>query len=388
MKHSIPTVAEKDAVWNAYREGKPTRTPLRWSVNNRIWLLNPTLNTFGWTYEDYLHDPRILLDVNARFQAYIREGLFPETCDLSSALPERWGCGADVQNCYDAAFYGGKVIARDGQVPAVESFLTLDDVDEFLKRDDASDSAIEDNPFFKERIAFTEALKGTAKDFKFMGRTMVVHDYVFGFDGAITAGAAIFGADFFLLLGMDPDKGKRLIEKLSRDAVARVRYSRRRAGQPERGHGGWFADDSIQLISCEMYQEMVLPWHLFYCNETSLSTPEERVRSCHLCGDATRHFKVIRDVVGIRSFDTGFPVDFGALRRELGPETEISGGVHITLLQEGTPNACYCEAERILKSGIRDGGKFILQEANNLPPNVPMDNLRAVYQACLEHGRF
>ena len=388
MNRSIPTPAEKQTVWDAYYGGRPTRTPLRWSTNNRVWLLNPSQNTFGWTYEDYLRDPKIILEANARYQAYIHEEIYPTTCDYDDTLPEHWECAADVQNSYDPAFYGGKVIAPSGQVPGVDSFLTIDDVDEFLKRDDASENAIENNPFIKERFALTEQLKRAAKGFTYKGRSMKVQDFTLGFDGAITAGAAIFGADFFLLLGMEPEKGQRLIEKLSRDAVARIRYLRRRAGQPERHDYAWYADDSIQLISCEMFQEMVLPWHLFFCDEISSSTAAERKRFCHLCGDATRHFKAIRDAVGVYTFDTGFPVDHGWLRRELGPEVAISGGVHVTLLQEGTADACYREAERILKSGIRDGGKFVLRDANNLPPNVPLENLQAVYQACLEHGRF
>jgi hypothetical protein len=35
-----------------------------------------------------------------------------------------------------------------------------------------------------------------------------------------------------------------------------------------------------------------------------------------------------------------------------------------------------------------DGGRFILQEANNLPPCVPLANLAAVYETCLEYGQY
>jgi hypothetical protein len=277
-QHSIPTREEKEAVWRAYYDGKPTRTPLRWNNNNRVWLLNPTLNTFGWTYEDYLRDPKVILETNARHQAYMRGEVCLTACDASDALPDEWWCTADVQNCYDAAFYGGKIFAPPGQVPAVESFLTLDDVDAFLERDDASDNAIANNPFIMERLALTEELKKAAKDFSFMGRRAKVGEYTFawGFDGAVTAGAAVFGADFFLLLAMDPEKGSKLLEKFTRDALARIRYLNRRAGQPERWKTAGFADDSIQLLSCEMYRELVLPWHVFYCNEMEEPSSEPK----------------------------------------------------------------------------------------------------------------
>jgi hypothetical protein len=35
-----------------------------------------------------------------------------------------------------------------------------------------------------------------------------------------------------------------------------------------------------------------------------------------------------------------------------------------------------------------EGGKFILREANNLPPNCPEENLAAMYRCCLEHGNY
>ena len=380
----IPTNSEKQLVWDAFKRGAPIRTPLRWNVNVRTWLLDPALNREGWTFEDYLHDPQVTLGAQARFQAWAA-GFYSQSCDRPDTLPERWSCSADVQNCYDPAFYGGKVHAPAGQVPAVEPFLTLDDGDEFLATDFCSD--LEGNPFLRERLAFTEALKAAATDFRYEGRGAVVSDFLLGFDGPVTAGAAIFGSDFFLLLGMDPDKGERVIEKIVRETVVRNRWLRRRAGRPERVAAGGFADDSVQLISAAMYRERVLKWHVFWCDETDESAGKPMARGCHLCGDATRHFKTIRDAVGVGSFDTGFPVEFGWLRRELGPEVLISGGPHVGLLRSGAPEACYRETERILKSGILAGGKFILQEGNNLPPQCPLENLQAVYQACLDLAR-
>jgi len=65
------------------------------------------------------------------------------------------------------------------------------------------------------------------------------------------------------------------------------------------------------------------------------------------------------------------------------------------------PPARPCE---ILRSGIKNGGRFILREGNNLPPRTPADNLPAtpgarhswrppflapaMYAACLDEGRY
>ena len=112
----IPTNQEKKAVWDAFRRGAPIRAPLSWGVNVRTWLLDPELNREGWTFEDYLHDPQVTLGSQARFQDWAAR-FYSQSSDRPDTLPERWNCSADVQNCYDPAFYGGKVTAG-GEQPA------------------------------------------------------------------------------------------------------------------------------------------------------------------------------------------------------------------------------------------------------------------------------
>ncbi|RPI60245.1 MAG: hypothetical protein EHM48_07545 [Planctomycetaceae bacterium] len=92
--------------------------------------------------------------------------------------------------------------------------------------------------------------------------------------------------------------------------------------------------------------------------------------------------------LGVFSFDTGFPVDHGKLRRELGNDVEIFGGPEVAMLVGGTPAEVYERTKSILQSGVMQGGRFILREANNLPPCVPEANLSAMYQCCLDHGNY
>ena len=93
-----------------------------------------------------------------------------------------------------------------------------------------------------------------------------------------------------------------------------------------------------------------------------------------------RHFKTLRDEIGVYEFETGFPEDFGWLRRELGREVTIHGGPTVTLLREGSPEGVAAETIRILRSGICEGGRFVLREGNNLAPGTPFANLEAMYE--------
>ena len=196
------------------------------------------------------------------------------------------------------------------------------------------------------------------------------------------------GSDVFTLLGGDPEKAVAFLQKMSEAALLRNQALAGLAGGWKKGEWGYFADDSIQLISTEMYVELILPLHEWWYSHASETTPASGRRLIHLCGDVQRHLPTLVKRLGIISFDTGFPVEHGRLRREIGPDIEVSGGPHVGLLRNGTPSECAALATAILTSGIKQGGRFILQEGNNLPPCCPLENLSAVYEACLEHGCF
>ena len=381
---SCPSNEEKDAVWKAFAAGKPTRVPLRWNANARIVLLDPALNPEGITFEAYFRDPRATLTIQARFQEYVGTVL-AKTCDAPVGLPERWRFAVDNQNVFDGVTFGGRLVFEDGQVPSVQPGCTYEDADEFLRRDFSRPL---EHPWIRERLAFRDELVREAATFSYLGRKGEVAPLAMGFDGPVTALATVFGADGIALLGAEPDKARALIGKITEAAIVRNRALADMAGGWRPTDEGWLADDSIQLVSTDMVRDLALPAYARWYEQMSTATRESRRRCIHLCGDATRHFPLLRDALGVYTFDTGFPVDHGALRRALGPEATISGGPAAMLLQGGTPTACAEAARAILQSGVMAGGRFILQEANNLPPRTPLANLQAVYAACQEYGRY
>ena len=381
---TVPSDAEKQAVWDAYRAGRPTRVPLTWGVTPRIILLNPDLNPDRWTFEHLFNDPPRALAIQARFTEYCATVL-SQACDMPAALPESWTFAVENQNVYDAAYFGAEVVFDAAQVPCARAPYTLDDVDAFLARDFSQPL---ENPWLKGRLAMHTRLLREAEHFEYLGRRGTVQPLALGFDGPLTCVASLFGTDGFMLLRADPDKARALLEKITRDVIVRNRALGEVAGGWKPAERGGLADDSIQLISPRMYREVVMPAHALWYDEMSATRPADRKRNMHLCGDATRHFKTIRDELGVNVFDTGFPVDHGALRRELGPDVEILGGPPVALLLERAPQACAESARDILASGVTEGGRFILREGNNLPPCCPLENLQAVYQACLDFGRY
>ncbi|MCS6950995.1 MAG: hypothetical protein NZ520_11095, partial [bacterium] len=209
-----------------------------------------------------------------------------------------------------------------------------------------------------------------------------------GTDGPMTVCCNLRGASGFAAdLVEDPDYALQLLDYVTRAIITRIRAYRRHLGQPEKAPGGWgFADDSIELLSTRMYEQMVFPFHQ-RLKEGLMQDPSHPI-GIHLCGDVQRHLVFLRDRLNVRSFDTGFPIDLGQARRDLGADVELLGGPSVPLLYQGTPEQVRQETIRILQSGVMEGGKFILREGNNLAPGTPLENLWAMYEAGKEYGRY
>lgn len=381
MKDTLPSVSneEKKAVWDAYRQGKPIRVPVLIATNPRIILLNPKLNTKGYSFERYFQDPAVMLEVQLQHAQY-RTTVLHRYTDDPLGPPEVWCVGLDRQNVYEAAFFGAPIIFRDGQVPDTQPILNDNNKESIFDVD--IEHPLE-HGFFHEALEMCLRTKELAKGMEFQGRPVEVLNYTpSSTDGPLTVAANLRGQGIFLDLLADPDYATRLMGFITQAAINRV-YALRRFWQDET-IGVGLADDSVQLISTQTYREMVMPHHRRFYDTFLPNKP----RSIHLCGDATRHFRILRDELNVRSFDTGFPVDFAWLRRELGPEVEILGGPPVSLLLHGTPEMVYQRTKEILLSGIKEGGRFILREGNNLPPMTPEENLAAMYRACLDYGWY
>ncbi len=201
----------------------------------------------------------------------------------------------------------------------------------------------------------------------------------------LTVACNVRGATEFMTdLAADPEYAWEMLDFITEATIRRIHAYRRRLGLPLKTAGWGFADDSIQLISTRMYEAMVLPFHRRLVETFSEGGPI----GIHLCGDSTRHFQYLRDTLNVQSFDTGYPIDFRWVREQVGPDVELKGGPSVVLLANATPEQVRQEVRRILTSGVLEGGRFVLREANNTPPDVPLASLRATYEAGREFGRY
>lgn len=376
--------------WEAYHAGKPYRIPITVSGSIRNLFGNPAINNTGYTFEDFFKNPQAQIECQLVYQRWVRYNLI---CDIEMGLPkDGWQINIDFQNSYEAGWFGCPLRYFGNNVP---------DTAEILKEDK--------NKLY--RMEPPDPLCGNL-----LGRAMEFFDYMQdkcpkmefedlpvkspttipgeGTDGPFNIACKLRGAaEICMDMYEDPKYFHDLMNFITENIIRRIKAIKkwrwsRIPNSPDKNKfklpNYSFADDAIALISTQQYKEFVLPYHQRLVEEFSDGGPI----SIHLCGDATHHFKFLKEHLRIYSFDTGFPVDFGKIRQELGPDVEISGGPTIMMLKDGSPEIIREEVKRICKSGIMEGGRFILREGNNLAPCTPIENVEAMYEAGKEFGCY
>ena len=371
--------AEVGEMWGAFRGRKPTRIPVILGTNTRFFMFDKGANPEGVEFREFMEDPDVMFDCQLKFQRWLRFNLLQ---DAELGMPAKWGIAPDFQNFYEAGWLGCPVEYMEGQVP--DTHPVFADVPERIMEHGVPD------PFgglMGKGKAYYEHFKERAGRETYLGREVHANIPWFGLgtDGPMTVACNVFGPEFVCgAMVEEPGRLEKLLGFIAEATIVRIRAWRAYAGLPERAENFGIADDSIALISTGMYREHVMGHHRRMFEALAAAGP----RGTHLCGDATRHFVTMRDELNVMTFDTGFPVDFGKVRRELGTEVQIQGGPHVEFLMSATPGAVREEVRRILGSGVMAGGRFVLREGNNLAPGTPLENTEAMYRAGREFGKI
>ena len=373
---------EAKAVWEAYHAGDPIRVPVTLWSDARYFLLDPAFNPGGTiSFKDFIEDSKVMMDVQLRGADW-RAHTVSFCCDDQAGPPEEFQVTVDMLRFFDAGFFGCELTYREGQMPDTTPILAGDRKN--LLFDRGLPDSLTGGVFAWAHQICEELVKKIEKGFTYHGKPIRFVPFGLGTDGPLTVATSLRDAELYLDFYTDPDYVHQLLDFITAGTIARVQAHRQFFGLPLVSETWGYADDAVQMLSPEMVQEFVLPYHKKL--KRALTSAEQI--SLHLCGDASRHFKLFRDEMGVNSFDTGFPIDFTSIRQELGPAVEIQGGVRAPHLAHGTPDEVHTEARRILESGILEGGRFILKEANDLVPCTPLENMNALYQAARTYGVY
>lgn len=370
-------------VWETFEQGNPIRMPMMAGTSPRFFLLDPKINYRKKSFQEYTEDPDLMFEMQAEFDRYKRLYVMG---DHEMGYPEKdggWLVNIDLQNYYEAAWFGSEVKYPEKESPYPAPFLNEDNKELLFEK------GIPD-PFsgiFGMARDYYEHFMERKKDYLLDGYPVKQIGTPFQCtDGPFTIACDLFGAAMACtLLLEEPEYMQELFAFLTEATIQRIRAWRRYLGTPELTRSFTFADDSIMLLSPAMYRECVLPWHKKLAQGISTL---EKPGMVHLCGDATRHYKVIATEMKVGAFDTGYPVKHGELARELGPEIAIYGGPTVEFLRTSTPEKIREEARRIIEEVKPYTKKFVLRDANNMAPGTPLENIAALHEAAKLYGTY
>lgn len=364
--------------WDSYNAGTPIKAPAILGISPEWMLSNRDFNRDQISMKDYLTKDDLMFDLQVGFEDFRRTFIIE---DSPKGLPEDgWTLNMDYCNYLEPALFGAEVHYFDGFLTADAKVVMTDDNKRML-----FDAGLPD-PFggvmadVRRRYEYFLEKK---KSFSFRGKPVkhVIPMQTLSTAGPITTACNIRGADTFCLdLMMDPAYAQDLLDFITQANIARVKAWRALLKETQNidlPAGFGMGDDSIALISTEQYIADIMPHHVKIYNELAGRGP----RMIHLCGDATRHFSTIVEKLGVREFDTGFPVAHAQLCRQLGPDVRINGGPTAAIISQEAPPAIQADASRILRSGVNK--MFVLREGNNMPPGTPIENINSLYAASM-----
>lgn len=367
----------------AFGRGQPWRALCQVGGSISNYLLNPDLNTKRIEFRDLFESVDVQVEAQLEYQRWQRFNLH---CDHEMGIPENgWQLSIDFQNSWDATWFGCPIVYHPGLIPDTREILK--DNKEALY--DLPDPDPLKDGLVGRGIEFFEEMLERCPSMEYMGVPVLPPTALpgEGVDGPLLAAYKLRGAENILLdMLTDEQYYADLMTFVTRNTIRRMKALReyrweKRPDSFDKGDYGkqyyFFADDAISMISLEQYEKFVFPYHKMIVDEI----PPKCGLLFHSCGDATRHFKFIADNLGAMGFDTGFPVDFGWLRKQLGPEVYIQGGPTVMLLKDGTPADIDAEVRRIAESGVLDGRQFVFIAANNLAPCTPVENVSAFYES-------
>ncbi len=367
-------------LWAAYRAGRPTCVPMLLCTEMRWFLLDPRLNPSGLTWQAYLSDPALMFDCCLRHAYAVRHEIPCQDAPLGIPA-DAWTIAPFFANIIDEAWFGCPVIYPEGQAATTTPRFT--GADKYLVLERGAPGPFDG--ILGTIRAYREEFLARAANAEFHGRPVRIGlPQPLHFDGILTVANGIRGPQLFEDMLADEDYYHALMDLVTSAAIRRVQAWRELCCVDPLPAQGFLADDAIQFISTRLYLEKVLPYHRRFL--AALYGPGPH--SMHLCGNVQRHLPTIVQELNVHSFDTGFPLDFTTLRDQLGEEVEIRGGVRVPDLLRCTPQEIYEKARAILTSGIKRGGRYIMAEANDLAPGVPLANLQAMYAATREFGRY
>lgn len=361
---------EVEALWSAYHHGRNTRVPITFASDEQIWL-----KVAGRTFREFYTDPDVHLSVQLEGRRWFCTHVVG---DMRPGLPETWELGVQLW-MEENEFFGSQVVYQEDDY-AWGMPRTLDRADWLA---DLRDLDPVDRLQRTHAFRMYQAIKERADDMTFEDRPVRIVPPT-GTHGIFTKAAEIRGIEQLCLdLYESPDFAEAFLHLITDKTIARIQawhalaYDRPHEPSPD---GFTLCDDSLQLISPELYERFVLP-----CHERLYTAMTTGKRSIHLCGRAMQHYAILKHKLNVTLIDGPGPfVDHGRYLRELGPDFAFNAEADNTVMLTGPVDAIRTMMRRLLTPEAKLPGRF--QIMGFVTRDMPLRHVEVCYEAGREYG--
>jgi uroporphyrinogen decarboxylase len=189
----------------------------------------------------------------------------------------------------------------------------------------------------------------------------------------------------------DPDFIRALFEKITaiQERFAANYYSKIGGDADMVQLGDDFGTQNGPFFSPEMYREMIVPYQRRYHQAIRAGTSAKIFH--HSCGSV---YRLLEDMIeaGVEILNpvqtNAAEMDLKTLKKEFGSRIIFHGAINVqTVLPRGTPQEVRDEVKRVIDI-LAPGGGYVLAPSHNIQGDTPPENVVAMFEAAMEHGRY
>lgn len=197
--------------------------------------------------------------------------------------------------------------------------------------------------------------------------------------------------DWFMDLAADPDLATALFEAAVEVSAGQATELLREVGDivdiVAMGDDLGFQDGP--MVAPETYRRLLKPWHKKYFDTLKANT--SALIHFHCCGSISA---LLDDLIDI-GVDVINPVqvnaadmDSATLAAKFGDRVSFWGAIDTQhVLPDGTTEDVRAEVKRRI-GDLAPGGGYVFSAVHNIQPDVPLENILAMYEAANEFGRY
>jgi uroporphyrinogen-III decarboxylase len=191
----------------------------------------------------------------------------------------------------------------------------------------------------------------------------------------------LVGTDFYWWMIEYPQQCHRLLRKITDGMIQAENRCRTIDPRPRGAYG--IAEDSVQIMSPEMFREFAVPYDNILYDAFGDGLVDGR--GMHMCGKSAHLHEALVQDARITSFNVfGYQVDPEVAAQNL-PGVLLWGNINPMLLLDGSKAEVKAEAAKCLEVLAPCGG-FMLGDGANVCPGTPIENLAALTEAAQDYG--